>query len=30
LDALRTMLEAHDSDGGVVFDSRAWIITAFR
>jgi SAM-dependent methyltransferase len=30
LDALRTMLEAHHSNGGVVFDSRAWIITAFR
>jgi SAM-dependent methyltransferase len=30
LEALRTMLDAHDSDDGVVFDSRAWIITAFR
>ncbi|MBC8091529.1 MAG: methyltransferase domain-containing protein [Pseudonocardia sp.] len=27
---LRTTLDAHDTDGGVYFDSRAWIITARR
>lgn len=27
---LRTMLEAHHTDGGVYFDSRAWIVTAHR
>lgn len=27
---LRTMLEAHHTDGGVYFDSRAWIVTARR
>ncbi len=25
---LRTMLDAHHTDGGVYFDSRAWIVTA--
>jgi SAM-dependent methyltransferase len=30
LDALRATIEAHDSDRGVVFESRTWIITAFR
>ena len=25
---LRTTLDAHDTDGGVYFDSRAWIVTA--
>lgn len=27
---LRAMLEAHHTDGGVYFDSRAWIVTAHR
>ena len=27
---LRTTLDAHDTDGGVYFDSRAWIVTARR
>jgi SAM-dependent methyltransferase len=27
---LRTTLDAHDIDGGVYFDSRAWIVTARR
>jgi SAM-dependent methyltransferase len=27
---LRTMLEAHHTDGGVYFGSRAWIVTARR
>jgi ubiquinone/menaquinone biosynthesis C-methylase UbiE len=27
---LRTTLDAHNTDGGVYFDSRAWIITARR
>jgi ubiquinone/menaquinone biosynthesis C-methylase UbiE len=27
---LRTTLDAHDTDGGVHFDSRAWIVTARR
>ena len=30
LDRLRAVLEAHDTAGGVLFDSRAWIITARR
>jgi len=30
LDTLRTALAAHDSDQGVVFDSRVWLITAVR
>ena len=27
---LRTTLDAHDTDGGVFFDSRAWLVTARR
>jgi SAM-dependent methyltransferase len=27
---LRTTIDAHDTDGGVYFDSRAWIVTARR
>jgi SAM-dependent methyltransferase len=27
---LRTVLDAHNTDGGVYFDSRAWIVTARR
>jgi hypothetical protein len=27
---LRATLDAHNTDGGVYFDSRAWIITARR
>ncbi|WP_202970753.1 hypothetical protein [Saccharothrix sp. ALI-22-I] len=27
---LRTTLDAHNTDSGVYFDSRAWIITARR
>ncbi|MGC4868196.1 hypothetical protein ACLQ3B_22510 [Micromonospora sp. DT53] len=27
---LRATLDAHDTDGGVYFDSRAWIVTARR
>jgi len=27
---LRAVLDAHDTDGGVYFDSRAWIVTARR
>jgi len=27
---LRSTLDAHDSGGGVYFDSRAWIVTARR
>ncbi|MEU4344027.1 class I SAM-dependent methyltransferase [Nocardia sp. NPDC023852] len=27
---LRTTLDAHNADGGVYFDSRAWIVTAHR
>ena len=27
---LRGTLDAHDTDGGVYFDSRAWIVTAQR
>ena len=27
---LRTTLDAHQTDGGVFFDSRAWIVTARR
>ena len=27
---LRNILDAHDTDGGVYFDSRAWIVTARR
>jgi SAM-dependent methyltransferase len=27
---LRTTVDAHDTDGGVYFDSRAWIVTARR
>jgi hypothetical protein len=27
---LRATLAAHNTDGGVYFDSRAWIITARR
>jgi SAM-dependent methyltransferase len=30
LDALRVTIAAHETDAGVVFDSRVWIITAFR
>jgi hypothetical protein len=27
---LRTTLDAHHTDGGVYFDSRAWVVTARR
>ncbi|MBN9101962.1 MULTISPECIES: hypothetical protein [unclassified Pseudonocardia] len=27
---LRATLDAHDTGGGVYFDSRAWIVTARR
>ena len=30
LESLRAMLDAHRSDGGVVLDSRAWLVTARR
>ena len=30
LDRLRTIIAAHDSDDGVWFDARAWLITARR
>jgi SAM-dependent methyltransferase len=30
LDALRTTLDAHDTDEGVMYDSAAWLITAER
>jgi SAM-dependent methyltransferase len=30
LDRLRTLLAAHDTGDGVLFDSRAWIVTARR
>jgi SAM-dependent methyltransferase len=30
LDALREVVAEHDSTDGVVFDSRAWVVTAFR
>ncbi len=29
-DALRATIAAHDTGDGVVFDSRTWIVTAFR
>ena len=30
LDALRAVMVEHESDDGVVFGSRAWVVTAFR
>src|SRR3954452_11193326 len=30
LDVLRRVIEAHETDDGVVFDSRAWMIRAVR
>ena len=30
LDRLRAALAAHETEDGVVFDSRSWIITAVR
>ena len=30
LDALREVVAEHESTDGVVFDSRAWVVTAFR
>jgi SAM-dependent methyltransferase len=30
LDALRAVMVEHESDDGVVFESRAWVVTAFR
>jgi hypothetical protein len=30
LDALRVSLTAHETGGGVVYDSAAWIVTASR